>query len=89
MQTADRLKFQPPNLKRKGPIILNKIHDIIDSDSTISVINFIFTDICHTTISTYTLLWDNFSIPNTVVSRGTPVFTNKRENQYQRTKIQT
>ena len=44
----------------------------MDSDSSISVINFIFTDIRHTTI--YAFLWDIFSVPNTVVSRGTPVY---------------
>ena len=46
------------------------------SDSSISVINIIFTDIRQTTISTCALLWDIFSVPNTVVSRGTPVACN-------------
>ena len=55
-------------------IISNKNHDIIDFASSTSVLNLILTDIRHTTISTYALLWAIFSVPNTVVSRGTPVF---------------
>ena len=54
-------------------ILTEKIYDMINFDFSTSVIHFIFTDIRHTTILTYALLWDIFSIPNTVMSRGIPV----------------
>ena len=39
-------------------IILNKIHNIVGFNSSTTFIHFIFTDIRHTTFSTYALLWD-------------------------------
>ena len=52
-------------------IVSNENHDIIDFAFSTSVIISTLTD---TTFSPNALFWDIISVPNTVVSRGTPVF---------------
>ena len=70
LENLYRIKCFWSKINTLSKIILNKIHDIIDFDSSKSVIYFIFTDIRHTTISTYALFWDILAVPNTVVYRG-------------------